>query len=72
MLFNILILVGILIIFALWPKSKVSFDTSFEANHIGEDVEEYLRLNEGAEGRVSRGTHNNTNQRLSLSLLSCR
>mgnify|MGYP001162683831 FL=1 len=47
MLFNILILVGIIIIFALWPKTKVSFGTSFEANHIGEDIEEYLRLNEG-------------------------
>ena len=46
MLFSSFIFLGVLLIFTLWPRTKVSFDKRFNVKDIGGDVEEYLRLTE--------------------------
>jgi len=46
MLFSSFIFLGGLLIFTLWPRTKVSFDKKFNVKDMGVDVEEYLRLTE--------------------------
>ena len=49
MLFNIFILVSIFLVIAFWPSKRVQFNRQFNANDIGRDLEEYLRLSEDRE-----------------------
>ena len=49
MLFNIFILVSIFLVVVFWPSKRVQFNRQFNANDIGHDLEEYLRLSEDKE-----------------------
>ena len=49
MLFNIFILVCTFLVMTFWPSKGVQFNQKFNANDLGHDLEEYLRLSEDKE-----------------------